>query len=281
MRTLRIDANETDDRSDDQDVAITVKFRLRTWDSQSLVFDRMNNTEIARFFAPTGTTTFTVYVDNASGEGHDSQSFALVAYNAYDASSTSVPPGTPAITDTTTPGSIALSWSTVAGSPTGYQIRRKAAGTSGYVTLSTEATPGYTDSGLPANTAYVYEVRAVRSPYTSAWSAPDLATTVAPGHVAVGGVIAASTIVQLRTLINAVRSTAGLPLYSPQPPSNSDGTLGGGIIHLEDISQLRTALDEARATLGVSTLVYTDQPLNHQTTRVKAAHINELRDGAQ
>jgi hypothetical protein len=244
-------------------------------------WDTVNNVEIARFFAPAGTTTFTVYVNNASGVGHESQSFALVAYNAYDASSTSVPPGTPAITDTTTPGSVALSWSAVVGSPTSYEVRRRAAGTNGFVTLSTVTTPGYTDSGLTANTAYVYQVRAVRSPYTSAWSSPDLATTVTPTHVAAGGIIAASAIVQLRALVNAVRATAALPPYTPQPPSNPNGSLAGGIIRLEDISQLRAALDEARSTLGLSALTYTDRPLAHQDTRVKAAHINELLDGVQ
>jgi hypothetical protein len=243
-------------------------------------WDTVNNVEIARFFAPAGTTTFTVSVDNASGVGHDPQSFALVAYNAYDAS-ISAPPGTPVLTDITTSGSVALSWSAVAGTPTGYEIRRKAAGTNGFVTLATVATPGYTDSGLPANASYVYQVRSLRSPYTSAWSSPDLATTVTPTHVVLGGIIAASKIVQLRALVNAVRSTASLPMYSPQPPSNPDGSLAGGIIHLEDISQLRAALDEARATLGVSALSYTDQQLTHQSTRVKAIHLNELMDGVQ
>jgi hypothetical protein len=243
-------------------------------------WDTVNNVEIARFFAPAGTTTFSVSIDNASGVGHASQSFALVAYNAYDAS-TSVPPGRPAVTDTTTPGSVALSWSAVVGSPTSYEVRRKAAGTNGFVTLSMATTPGYTDSGLTANTTYVYQVRALRSPYTSTWSLPDLATTVTPTHVAAGGIIAASAIVQLRALVNAVRATAALSPYSSTTPSNPDGTLAGGIIHLEDISQLRAALDEARVTLGATALTYTDQPLTHQTTRVKAIHINELLDGVQ
>ncbi|MEA2236270.1 MAG: trimeric autotransporter adhesin [Thermoanaerobaculia bacterium] len=261
----------------------------------NLPADVLNNAEIARFFAPAG-TTFTVYVTNASGMANSAQTFALVAYNAYDAASTSLPLGTPVISplDSTSSTRITFSWSPVSGAPLGYDIRRK----SGLNGESTYGTPVHvtatsfdslTDGGalLTPNTAYVYQVRATRPPFASAWSEPDLATTSAythadaNHHIVAGSVMAATDIVELRAVVNSVRAAASLPQYVPILPSNPNGSLAGAVIHAEDISQLRAALDAARNSLGLAAAVYTDSQLIHSSTTVKAVHINDLRDGVQ
>jgi hypothetical protein len=47
------------------------------------------------------------------------------------------------------------------------------------------------------------------------------------------------------------------------------------------LTQLRTALDQARAALSLSTLAYTDPTLTANVTPVKAAHVNDLRNGVK
>ena len=204
-----------------------------------------------------------------------------------------VPLGTPVITDTTTSSTVTLSWPVVNGNPTAYDVRRKTNG-GDYGTLvqlpsSTSCNVNsnscaYTNGGLVPSTAYVYQVRAVRSPFTSSWSAPDLATTTfythssAGNHVTAGEPISAVDITELRTVVNSVRATAGFsPPYSYTYPDLSNHP----VIHFEDISELRAAVDQARTSLGLPAAIYTNQPLDRGHTTVKAAHINELRDGVQ
>jgi hypothetical protein len=132
---------------------------------------------------------------------------------------------------------------------------------------------------LTRNTAYVYQVRAVRPPFASAWSAPDLATTNhythsgAGNHVTVGDTIAAVDITELRTVVNSVRMAAGFTT----PFSFTDpGLASGFLIRSVHISELRSALNSARTALGLRAATYIDAgPI------VKAAHINDLRDGVQ
>jgi hypothetical protein len=252
-------------------------------------FDRMNNVEVIRFFAPAGVTTFNVAVTNVTGNGGgwgSFQDFALVAYNAYDASSSSHPIDTPVITgDTTSSTRITISWSPVSGA-TGYDIRWKS-GLSGGSQYSTpvHVTSNTYDSGssLTPNTAYVWQVRATRPPFASGWSVPDLATTsqythpAAGNHVAAADTVFAADFTELRTVVNSVRMAAGLPPFSFTDPSLSSGYL----IRLAHLSELRAALDAARTSLGLPAATYTDPQLIPGTTRIKAAHINDIRDGVQ
>ncbi|MEA2235968.1 MAG: hypothetical protein QOC81_692 [Thermoanaerobaculia bacterium] len=254
----------------------------------NLPFDLLNNVEIARFVAPAGTTTFTVFIENASGMANAAQNFALVAYNAYDTGSTSLPVGTPMISplDTTSSTRITFSWTAVSGAPTGYDVRRKSglSGESVYGTprhVTGTSFDSLTDGGalLTPNTAYIYQVRATRPPFASAWSAPDLATTSqythagAANHVAAGDTIAAVDITELRTVINSVRMAAG---FTTPFPFTDPGLASGFLIRAAHISELRSALNQARTSLGLSAATYTDTGIV-----VKAAHINDLRDGVQ
>ena len=84
----------------------------------------------------------------------------------------------------------------------------------------------------------------------------------------------AQVITDLRTAINAKRALAGL-----SPAVFTDLTLTGGVkakgLH---ITEMRTALDAARAILGESTGGYTDPTLDVGLTKIKAIHIQELKN---
>lgn len=82
-------------------------------------------------------------------------------------------------------------------------------------------------------------------------------------------------IMELRAAINAMRASASLP------PLGGDTSIGGGLpVRASHITALRTGLDEARAALGLPALVYTDATLS-PGTRIKAAHVQELREGTR
>jgi hypothetical protein len=80
-------------------------------------------------------------------------------------------------------------------------------------------------------------------------------------------------ITDLRTAINAKRAQAGL-----SAATFTDPTLTGLKVKAIHITEMRTALDAARAILGQSTGGYTDPTLTVGSTRVKAIHIQELKN---
>jgi hypothetical protein len=74
-----------------------------------------------------------------------------------------------------------------------------------------------------------------------------------------------------------MRTAAGLGNYAFADP----GLAIGDKVEVVHIQQLRTALDEAREDLLLSTLYYTDPTLTAMSTRIKAAHVTELRNGVK
>jgi hypothetical protein len=81
-------------------------------------------------------------------------------------------------------------------------------------------------------------------------------------------------IADLRTAINAKRALAGL-----SAAVFTDPTLTTSIkVKAVHISEMRTAMDAARTILGQSTGGYTDPTLTVGTTKVKAIHIQELKN---
>jgi len=78
-------------------------------------------------------------------------------------------------------------------------------------------------------------------------------------------------VTQLQTAINGYRVAAGLPTVSFAPIAE------GAAISTSHISALRTALTEARSIQGRPT-AFTDPTLTPGATKLRAAHIRELRD---
>jgi hypothetical protein len=183
----------------------------------------------------------------------------------------------PTVTATATSASqVALSWTPVA-SAVSYEVRRSFNG-SAFSILTTLATTSTNDSGLTADTTYLYKVRAVFAAGSTELSATDHATTTVftDDPLNAGTAIKTAHVSQLRTAVNAMRASAGLaPQIFAEDPVTTSTT-----IQATHVNQLRIALDEARAAIGVPALVYTDDPVTTATT-IKAAHINEFRDGVK
>jgi hypothetical protein len=53
------------------------------------------------------------------------------------------------------------------------------------------------------------------------------------------------------------------------------------VIQRVHVTDLRTALDAARTALSLSPMSYTDSTITSYSTIIKAAHINDLRQGVK
>ena len=178
----------------------------------------------------------------------------------------------------TTTSSVALTWTAVAGA-TSYDIYR-ATVIPGYSFLASVATNSHNDTGLDSTQTYVYIVRAVKTSATSAFSAPDAATTISFTDQTLNSsvVVKALHLTQLRTAVNAMRAAANLAAAS-----FTDSTVTAGVTPVKGVHILeaRTALDAARTAIGLPGLGYTDVTITPGTTVIKAAHVTEVRQGTQ
>ena len=82
---------------------------------------------------------------------------------------------------------------------------------------------------------------------------------------------------ELRTAANAMRAAAGLPEVIFTDPSLTSST----IIRAVHMQQIRTALDAARLTLLLPTLVYTEGTLTPMVSVIKAAFVQQMRNGTK
>src|SRR5205085_7325651 len=110
--------------------------------------------------------------------------------------------------------------------------------------LTTTGTTSSSDTGLTADTTYVYKVRAVAGAAGSPYAIDAATTTIfTDDPLNVGTVAKITHLTQLRTAVNAMRAAAGLGAQS-----FTDPTLTGVKIKAVHLTELRTALDQARST---------------------------------
>jgi hypothetical protein len=84
-------------------------------------------------------------------------------------------------------------------------------------------------------------------------------------------------VTQLRTAVNAMLASKGLG-----PQAFTDTPLAAGMpIRAVHVTELRTALDQARSAIGLTALVYVDPTITSGVTKLKVAHITNLRDGVK
>ena len=90
-------------------------------------------------------------------------------------------------------------------------------------------------------------------------------------------VVKAQHITELRQVVNAVRSLAGL---SAATWTNTTLTAGVTVISADDVRDLRSKLDEALVALAIQTSSYTDPTLatGQNGTLIKKTHITQLRE---
>lgn len=225
-----------------------------------------------------------------------SYTFTVTARNAIGTSAPSAPsnsvqpmppdptPGTPPLAPTgvtaaaTTATSVSIDWSVTANT-SGYWVLRSSSILSGYVIIGTASAPPAIDSGVSANTTYLYKVVGTNSWGHSLDSPIDVATTVMFTDASLTNVAAATVhINELRTAMNAMLAAAGLPAHAFTDPALVAGTTPIKAVH---VTELRSALDQARAALSLPPLSYTDPTITPGTTTLKAAHLEELRAGTQ
>lgn len=164
-----------------------------------------------------------------------------------------------------------VSWVAVAGADS-YEVDRRAAG-GAFTQIGTPAGNAYSDTTALANTAYLYQVRAVNGSGDSPNSTADLATTVifTDKPLVAGVAVKAVHLAQLRTAVNAVRALGGLGASSI-----TDAATAGTSMKAVHVTELRSALDAARSALSLSMGGYTDG--SPAGVKVKAIHVQELRD---
>ena len=121
------------------------------------------------------------------------------AYSNVADATTSAPPSTPPTAPTSltataaSSSAINIAWTDNSSDETGFELERSANGTTGWTLITTKAAnvTTHSDTGLTAETAYYYRLRAVNAAGNSSYSNTDDATTLASG----GGPVLASAIV--------------------------------------------------------------------------------------
>jgi hypothetical protein len=200
---------------------------------------------------------------------HPSTSAPLLqSINMFATPTNVVATGTSATTAT-------ITWTPIS-EATSYEVRRMVNGDS-WILAGSPAAASFNDSALTPNSEYVYVVRAVfGGSGSSADSAPDVASTFTfTNDPLVAGTtpVKAVHLTELRTAVNALRSTAGLAAATFTDPS-----LGAGSsIRKVHIDELRAAILAARSALGLSMTSFADSTLTAQSTPIKALHIQQLR----
>jgi hypothetical protein len=170
-----------------------------------------------------------------------------------------------------------ISWGAVGGADH-YEVWRSSFGGE-YAIVGSPVSAAFTDPTVAADTTYLYRVRAIDpSDDPSGFGAIDPATTIVftDEPLTTLTTIKLVHITQLRTAVNAFRAAADLD------PLDADPTVASGaVVRAQHVLDLRLGLNEARSVLGLSALSYPDPTLTGGVTKVKAAHVNELRGGVK
>jgi hypothetical protein len=171
---------------------------------------------------------------------------------------------------------VAIHWSGGSGA-TAYEVHRRAdAGP--FTLVATSVGTTYNDSGVTADTAYMYVVRAINAAGASAFSPPDLATTIVFTDPVLSGTnIKAVHVAQLRTAVAAIYRTAR---FFGQAAFNDPVLSRDTPVRAQHMAEMRMLLDQARFTLGLPAIDYADAPATAGGV-VKATHLLDLRRGVR
>lgn len=186
------------------------------------------------------------------------------------------PAPTNVVATATTSTNVNVTWTASAGA-TSYRVFRSSGGA--FTLVGSPVGTTFDDTTAAANTAFLYRVRAFNG-VESVDSNTDLATTV----IFIDPTLTVSTtkaklvhFTELLTAVNAVRTLALLGGISFTVPTPSTSVT----IRRQHLLDLRAGLDAARAALTFSALTYTDPTITAESTKIKAVHITELREGLQ
>jgi cellulose 1,4-beta-cellobiosidase len=176
-----------------------------------------------------------------------------------------------------TPAQVQISWNASSGA-TQYEVLRATSAAGPYTSIITTASLAWNDNTASGSTTYLYRVRGIdASARQSPLSAPDIATTLLFTEdplLAGATIIKAVHLLELRQAVNSVRAAAGLAAATFTDPAPT-------LVKAVHLDELRNALTPARTLLGVPTISYTEPALGSGTTVVKAAHLQQVRDGVR
>lgn len=187
------------------------------------------------------------------------------------------PPPVPAFLNATATSNatVALSWGGTTGA-TGYDVYRSFNASPFSLLLMTAATSAE-DSGLTADTTYLYRVRATGAGGASSFTPTDAATTIVfTDATLTGEIVKAVHVSELRTAVNAMRAAGNQP-----PLEFTDVPLAGVAVKAVHIAELRTALNAARSMIALPAITFADPTLTPESTIISAIHATELRAGTQ
>lgn len=156
-----------------------------------------------------------------------------------------------------------------------YEVWRLNGG--GWSLLNTTTSESYSDLTVSASQVYAYKVRGVGIGVAPTdFSTPDSATTYvfAAPSITPGRVIQAVDLTDLRTVVNAFRSDAGLTAATW-----TDNAPTGVVVKAVHVTELRTALNAARTAAGMPALTFSAPTLTPATSVVRAVDFQELRNG--
>lgn len=134
----------------------------------------------------------------------------------------------------------------------------------------------YVDSNVVNTSAYVYAVQSHSTGgATSGISNSDIGTT-ATLALPSDNRIRASDILTTRSLVDSLRSAAGLP-----PFNFTDASLTGVKVKAVHVTELRTAVNDARTPLGFPALTFTNPTLTPNVTLIRKVDVQEIRNSFQ
>jgi len=209
----------------------------------------------------------------AFGAQFDGHNTSLSAFKLTQVLSGS-PPATPTNLQATAQSAtqVALSWTAAAGA-TSYEVARYDGGVE--TVVGSPAVTTFTDATASASRAYRYRVRGVGAGGSSPFSTAALATTIIftdDPLVAQSTPIRATHLTELRTAVNAVRTTAGL---LPQSFTDASVVAGSTPIRVVHVTELRTALSAGLSALSFPAPTFTNAIVTQGV--IRALDFQELR----
>lgn len=166
---------------------------------------------------------------------------------------------------------ITITW-TPTSNTSSYDVLRRENGA--WVPIASVGGPPYVDTNVVSTSAYVYRIRAHHTNTIDvADSSSEIATT-ATLLLPLDRKIRATDLTTTRSLIDSLRSAAGLGTFT-----FTDASLSGVNVKAVHFTELRDALNPARTALGLAPITYTNTiTLN---APVRAVDVQEIRNSMQ
>lgn len=171
--------------------------------------------------------------------------------------------------------SVSLNW-TSAGPGATYDVYFRDGAGSYSLRVAGLTTTSYIDNNVSANAAYLYKLLVHVPGAASAWTNPDLATTLTfDAALAAGSPIQLAHVTQLATVANLLRGLAGLGAiaWTTTP-------LTGGLVRASQVTDLRTDIGAARTALSLPAATFT-RTLTPGSTTILATDFTEIRTALQ